>query len=102
MCRAWAIEKFAEKSRPDFTLFLEDPDEYGFTCLCISPDGSQVWFVDGEMTPMPVLDEYIAVGSGASYALGALDAGGSVEQALLSAAKRDLYTSAPFEIRILG
>ena len=39
---------------------------------------------------------FYGVGSGSSYAVGALSAGATVEQALTIAAKNDAYTSAPF------
>lgn len=98
LCRQWAEDSFKEASRPDFALFLEDKDEYGFSCLAISPDGASVWLVDDEMSPMPIEDEYVGIGSGSAYAIGALDAGASVEQALAIAANRDPSTSAPFNI----
>lgn len=39
---------------------------------------------------------YYGVGSGSSYAIGALAAGATIEEALKIAAKYDAYTSAPF------
>jgi len=39
---------------------------------------------------------FYGVGSGSSYAIGALHAGASIEQALTIAAKNDAFTSAPF------
>jgi ATP-dependent protease HslVU (ClpYQ) peptidase subunit len=39
---------------------------------------------------------FYGVGSGSSYAIGALHAGATVEQALMIAAKNDAFTSAPF------
>lgn len=94
-CRAWAQAEWDEDERPDFTMFLEDPGEYGFGCVAVTPEGT-VWMVDEEMSPMVVLDEYVAVGSGAGYALGAMDAGADAMKALKIAAARDPSTSAPY------
>lgn len=93
--RRWAEEKFAEKHRPDFGVFLSDVDEYGFSCLVISADGKTVQLIDDEMEPIVVEDSYVAVGAGAAFAIGALDAGATAEQALEIACNRDCATSAP-------
>ena len=39
---------------------------------------------------------FYGVGSGSAYAIGALNVGATVEQALTIAAKNDAFTSAPF------
>jgi hypothetical protein len=97
-CRIWAENDFAETSRPDFGVFLSDTDEYGFCCLVISPDGKEVTLVDNEMQPSTVKDKYISVGSGASYAIGAMDAGADPIQAVKIACKRDGSTSEPIDV----
>lgn len=91
----WARKGFEEKHRPDFTFFLEDEDDRGFSCLWISKDGRKVILIDGEMAPTEVLDDYMAVGSGAAYAMGALDAGKTAKEAVEVACQRDTSTSAP-------
>lgn len=102
LAKQWAEAGFKETARPDFTTFLEDSDYYGFACLVIHPDGEFVWRIDDEMTPILIMDDVCGVGSGAAYALGAIDAGASVEEALRIAAARDPSTSGPFHIKIIG
>lgn len=97
-CRRWAEEDFAETSRPDFGVFLSDTDEYGFSCLVVSKDGKTVWLVDNEMTPTEIKDNYVAIGSGAAYAIGAMDAGANVMKAVEIACKRDGSTSKPISV----
>lgn len=97
-CRRWAEKNFAETARPEFGVFLSDTEEYGFSCLWVSADGNTVVLIDNEMEPTSIEDDYVAVGSGASFAIGALDAGASVEDALAIACKRDPSTSAPINI----
>ncbi len=100
-CRSWALANFAEEDTPDWSLVLEDPDEFGFACLIIDPLTNRVWLLDQEMVPNLVLDRYVAVGSGADVALGALDAGATIAQALEIAAARDPSTSGPFNVRTI-
>jgi hypothetical protein len=103
LMRRWAEKKFAETARPECGVLLSDVDEYAATCLVISEDGEEVWLVDDEMEPMVIDDYYIAIGSGASYAMGALDAGASACAAVAIAANRDPSTSAPYDIvRLAG
>lgn len=102
LAKRWANDGFKEAKRPDFSIFLSDTDMYGFTCLWVHPNGEEVWRVDDEMTPIFITDEYTAIGSGGAYALGALDAGATVVEALRIAAARDPSTSAPFEILKIG
>lgn len=94
-CKEWAIANFAEEARPDFTFFLEDEDERGFSCVWVSNTGTRIVLVDGEMQPTEVIDDFVAIGSGAAYALGAMEAGADVVQAIEIAALRDPNTSAP-------
>jgi ATP-dependent protease HslVU (ClpYQ) peptidase subunit len=48
---------------------------------------------DGEV--LPVSDDYVAIGSGAPYAYGALEVGASPIQAARAACKRDLMCAPP-------
>ncbi len=98
-CRGWAAENFAMDATPDWGLLLDDPDEYGFACIVIDPKTNRVWLVDDEMVPNLVMDRFVGVGSGADCALGALDAGASILQALEIAAARDPNSSGPFHVR---
>lgn len=88
-CKHWAKHGWKEEKRPDFTFFLEDTDDRDFACLHISKDGSEVVLIDGEMCPQPVINNFMAIGSGAAYALGALEAGASAEEAVKIACNHD-------------
>lgn len=94
-CKHWAEANFAEEARPDFSYYLEDTDERGFSCLWISEDGDTVILLDGELGPTEVIDDFVAIGSGAAYALGAMEAGADVVRAVEIACERDPSTSAP-------
>ena len=52
----------------------------------IALDGTAI-LIDDEMEPQPVCDEYLAIGSGSAYAVGAMDAGASAERAGAGRAK---------------
>lgn len=96
--RRWAEKGFAEKHRPDLAEhFGKRADEYRFSVAVVNLDGT-VTLVDDELEPLPMADEYFAIGSGGSFALGAMDAGASAEEAVKIACKRDLYTSEPVEV----
>lgn len=96
-CKNWARHGFDEEYRPDFSFYLEDTAERGFSCLHISKDGKKVILIDGELNPLEVLDPYMGVGSGASYALGAMDAGASVVEAVEIACNRDGNSCLPIQ-----
>ena len=96
--KRWAEVNFAEDERPDFEeLFGACAEEFAFSCIVIALDGTAI-LIDDEMEPQPVCDDYLAIGSGSAYAVGAMDAGASAERAVLIACSRDLYTSAPVDI----
>jgi len=96
--KRWAGVKFAEKHRPDFEeLFGECRSEFGFSCIVIDQYGA-VTLVDEEMEPQPILDSYFAIGSGSHFAVGAMDAGASVEDAVRIACKRDPNSSEPLSV----
>ena len=96
--RRWAEAGFAEDKRPDFSeLFGESASGYGFSCAVIGPD-MRATLIDDEMEPQPIRDAYFALGSGGCYAIGAMDAGATPEEAVAVACKRDLYTSLPIDV----
>jgi hypothetical protein len=66
----------------------------------VNADGVFLW--DAALVRVPVLDETIALGSGAAYALGAIDAGADVMEALAIAARRDPATRGPFRLLMLN
>lgn len=88
-CKHWAKSGFAETKRPDFTFFLEDMEDRDFSVLHITKDGAVVTLIDGEMQPQLVTNDYMAIGSGAAYAIGALEAGASAIEAVEIACKHD-------------
>lgn len=93
---------FSPKQEPDWGYFLDDPEDRDFQVIVIDKDGERVWLLDSELTPMEVQGEFFAVGSGAAYALGALEAGASPAQAVAIAAKYDQFTSFPISVGPLG
>ena len=93
--KRWAETGFSEKLRPEYGAIFADPDEYTFSCLVVSSDGSAVTLIDDEMQPLSVLDDYVAIGSGAAYCIGALDAGASALRAVEIACDRDGSVSRP-------
>jgi hypothetical protein len=96
--KRWAALKFAEKHRPDFEEhFGERPGDFAFSCVLIEPNG-RVTLIDDEMEPQPIRDEYFAIGSGGHFAVGAMDAGATAEEAVRIACKRDPNTSEPIHV----
>ena len=102
LTRLWAEVGFQEEHRPDYSTVLEDLDEYDFSCLCIDPTGQTVYLVDGEVAPTKVFDEYVAIGSGGAYALGAMDSGASALEAMDIAIGRDINSSGPVRTKQLA
>lgn len=72
----------------------QDDDETAFSFL-IALDGELFEIADDFSISLDDSGFY-GVGSGSSYAIGALHAGATVEQALMIAANNDAFTSAPF------
>ena len=96
--RRWAEKRFDEGWRPDWDeLFGKYSDDFAFSCIVIRPNGD-VTLIDDEMEPQPVFDDHLAIGSGGCYAMAAMDAGATAEEAVWIACKRDLYTSGPVDV----
>jgi len=100
--KRWADTGFDEDERPEYGAIFHDPDEYTFSCIVVSKDGNTVILVDDEMQPMEVTDDYVAIGSGATYCLGALDAGADAYRAVEIACDRDGSVSRPIHQKKLG
>lgn len=98
MVKEWAQKGWEGKYEPDWSYFLEDPDDRGFSCMLIDPTGSRVWIIDGELTPFEPLDDYLAVGAGAAYALGALAAGADAKRAVEIACQLDTNSFEPVDV----
>lgn len=72
-------------------------DHVGFVLL----NSSGLYQMEGRGTLMPVDAEYWAIGSGADYAVGAMAAGATVEEAIEIAARYDPATKLPFTVEKL-
>ena len=58
----------------------------------------ELFEIDSDFSVLLNGDGIYGIGSGSPFAIGALYAGATVEQALEIAAKNDIYTSEPFQI----
>jgi len=95
MTKDWAESNFRSDAKPAYSEVLSDAEEYGFSCLIVSKDGDRVFLVDNETHPVEVLDDFLAVGSGAQYAVGAMLAGADVVQAVEIAISKDGNSGGP-------
>lgn len=68
-----------------------DKDEHSFTCLIVDPDGSIRVMTAHGYEIMHNCD-YIAIGSGQEYAMGAMFAGADAETAVRASIRHDIYT----------
>lgn len=87
----FAFAAWAEKYRGEWSPPL---NEY-----IVAKDGRVFLVSDG--FSVEEVTEYIAIGSGATFALGALAIGASVEEALDAASRHDIYCNAPYDIEIM-
>lgn len=70
-----------------------------FDALELNDDGLFLW--TSELVPMKINDEYYAIGSGASFALGALDMGADPDVAIRIASKRNPETNSKIDCLML-
>jgi hypothetical protein len=89
--REWALSGFKGK-RPPKTGEAE--------AFHMRTDGT-VWYY-GAGEPVELIDEYTAIGSGGSYAEGAMAFGATALEAIKCAAKHDSNTSGPFQQMRVG
>lgn len=71
----------------------EDVDgglDESFGALILSSSG--LWYYENSLHPIKVVDKFIAIGSGASAAMGAMHMGADPKKAVKIAAKCDSYT----------
>ncbi|GAA5075567.1 hypothetical protein [Lysobacter panacisoli] len=86
----WAEKGFPPDDKPEFD------DDAEFECLIVKGDGS-IFLLDDDLELMPFHDEFIAVGSGGTLAVAAMECGKSPADAVRVAAKFDAATSEPVE-----
>lgn len=79
----------------DYKTDPSDKDS-GFSML-IAFDG-EIFDISDDYSVLVSEDGIYGVGNGSKWAMGALHAGASVQEALEVAAKKDIYTSGPFQI----
>jgi ATP-dependent protease HslVU (ClpYQ) peptidase subunit len=56
-------------------------------------DGDELYLLTGNYIPIPITDQYIAIGTGAPYALAAMSLGCSAKDAVKVASQFDIYTN---------
>jgi ATP-dependent protease HslVU (ClpYQ) peptidase subunit len=67
--------------------------ETGWEAMVLNKDGVTTW--DRSLRPIPLEEEYYAIGSGGPGAMYAMDAGASAKKAVEIACKRDPYCRLP-------
>ena len=75
----------------DSGLDIDTSEDEDFECVILRKEG--IFLVDRFFVPYTIVAPYWAVGSGACFALGAMDQGASAYEALIIASQRDTYTS---------
>lgn len=98
LMKRWLDSNQDENLLPDLAFVEEDPDEFGFSIIVVSPDMTKIVMFDDELEWYECLDPYVAIGSGAQYAIGALDAGASPEEAVKISCGRDQNTGEPVHV----
>lgn len=99
--KRWAEQNFSESARPEYGEMFTDPDEYGFSCMIISADGSKVTVVDDEMEPWVAEDVIVCAGSGGGYARAARLAGASMERSIEIAIMCDSNSGGPVRLHTI-
>ena len=76
------------------SLAFNEKDQDSF-CILLAVKG-QLFEIDQDFSVSRNNENRYAIGTGSDFALGALDAGSSIEQAMTIAASLDLFTAPPF------
>jgi len=96
--RQWSLGGLQDLDRPEFgELFCDDRANFTFSCLVISADGTTAMLIDDEMQPQQVFDDFLAIGSGAAYAIGAMEQGATPAEAVFIASRHDGNTGGPIK-----
>ena len=75
-------------------------DEDGFQALELTPTG-QIIYYDPDLEPHIVESDYYGIGSGSPFAIGAMAAGATMEEAIAIAAKFDYGTGGGIQTETL-
>ncbi len=54
--------------------------------------------MDDGITPIPILEPYIAIGSGSDFAISAMSMGKTAKEAIEEAIKHDIYTGGTVDV----
>jgi hypothetical protein len=68
-------------------------DEKDWEAIVATKGGAEVW--DAALRPVPVTDKFYAIGSGATLAIGAMEAGATAREAAAIACRRDPFCRPP-------
>lgn len=78
------------------------PGEAKTTLLAVKPNGEVYFASDSYNLSGPLSGDYFAIGSGDSYALGAMAMGASAERAVEVACDLDVWSEGPITTLVLG
>lgn len=93
-----AMQFIAWRRKPGDKPILVDSS---FNALELTPKHEILWW-GSELVPVPIEDEFYAIGTGAAYATGALEMGAQPADAIAIAAKHDPSTSPEVQAMRLG
>lgn len=89
----WSDAQLVQGEAPHVQVFIpEGLEDEDFTGLVVFTDGVVFMYEGGKRSYELVNSEYYAIGSGADFALSAMDAGATAEEAVKVAIKRDVFS----------
>lgn len=89
----WSTAHLVQAEMPDVNIMIpKDFEDEEFTALVLWSDGSVAVYEGGKRTYEVDPSNGVAIGSGACYALAAMDAGASAEEAVRIAIGRDVFS----------
>ncbi len=94
MFKEWYEVGAKRQKAPDIRVQVEG----AIHALELATDG-KIWIWDIDFVPMPFQGEFLAVGSGLKYAMGAMTVGASARQAVSAACQLDPGTGLPIRWR---
>lgn len=86
------VEWYRTKEPADFS-------DLSFDALVLNESG--LFHYDNNLIPMPIMEPFYAIGSGADFAIAALDLGKSPVDAVKLACKWDISCGLPYQIKVL-